>query len=82
MLTTTAKSKSRFNTDNEDLVRSWVTDALRSPRAQFAPEPGKTDRFRMIVDMGREVGVKGQRRIRVIIGNNGGVINAFPVHMK
>ena len=82
MLSTTAKSKARFNTDNEDLVRSWVVNALRSPRAQFIPEPGKTDRFRMIVDMGQEIGIKGQRRIRVIVAKDGNVINAFPVHLK
>jgi len=80
MLTTTAKGKARFNTDNDNQVRRWVADALRSPRAQFRPNGDSTDTFRMVVDMGVEVGVKGQRKIRVIVRDDGRILNAFPVH--
>ncbi|MES9814032.1 MAG: RHS repeat-associated core domain-containing protein [Candidatus Thiodiazotropha sp.] len=80
MRTTTAKGKARFNTDSDDQVRQWVADALRSPRAQFRPNGDSTDTFRMVVDMGIEVGIKGQRKIRVIVREDGRILNAFPVH--
>jgi hypothetical protein len=80
MRTNTSQSKARFDTDDFDVVRDWVSEALRSPRAQFLPNGNSSDSFRMVVDMGRVVGVKGQRRIRVIVRDNGTIINAFPVH--
>ena len=32
--------------------------------------------------LGRAVGVKGQQAVRVIVGLDGKVINAFPVHVR
>lgn len=82
MRTNTSQSKARFNTDSFDEVRGWVAEALRSTRAQFRPNGSSPDSFRMVVDMGREIGTKGQRRIRVVVTDEGDIINAFPVHTK
>jgi exosome complex RNA-binding protein Rrp4 len=40
------------------------------------------DSFRVVTDLGREVGSKGQTSVRVIVGNNGKIWNAFPVNAK
>lgn len=77
-----SQSKARFNTSNVGEVRGIVEEALRSPNAQFLPNPNIPGTFRVVTDVGRPIGVKGQQSIRVIVGGDGRVINAFPVHSR
>ena len=57
-----------------------VAEALRSERAVFKTNPGgMADRFRVITNLGRVVGSKGQTSIRVVVSNSGRIITAFPV---
>lgn len=61
--------------------RVGVAQGLRSPGVQFRPNQ-LDDTFRAIVAAGRVVGTGGQTNIRVIVTNDGRVINAFPVHTR
>ena len=46
----------------------------------MVPNPNHpNDTFRVVSDLGREVGTKGQTRIRSVLSIDGRVINAFPV---
>ena len=63
-------------------VRGLVQEALRSPNAQFLPNPNLPGTFRVVTNVGRPIGVKGQESIRVIVGLDAKVINAFPVHAR
>lgn len=75
------KSKARFNTDDKDKVRAMVKDALQSnsPRYMNNPSDSNGTSFRVIADMKRPVGTKGQTKIRVAVGMDGVILNAFPV---
>jgi hypothetical protein len=75
-----AGSKARFATDSADEVRALVQEGLRSPNAIFAPNPNLEGTFRVITDMGRAIGIKGQQFLRTIVGADGKVINSFPVN--
>ncbi|WP_041620431.1 RHS repeat-associated core domain-containing protein [Stanieria cyanosphaera] len=76
---TTAKRAAKFNTDDVNDVRDIVQEALRSPDAQFFPN--NTDgSVRVVTDLKRPIGTKGQTKVRVIIGNDGEIWNAFPVN--
>ncbi len=75
-----AGSKARFATDNADEVRALVQEGLRSPNATFAPNPNLEGTFRVITDMGKAIGIKGQQFLRTIVGLDGKVINSFPVN--
>lgn len=75
-----AGSKARFATDSADEVRALVQEGLRSPNAVFAPNPNLEGTFRVITDMGRAIGIKGQQFLRTIVGADGKVINSFPVN--
>ncbi|MEM6275303.1 MAG: hypothetical protein AAF735_08700, partial [Myxococcota bacterium] len=75
-----SQSKARFLTDNFGQVRSLVQEALRSPNANFLPNPNIPNTFRVVTDMGRAVGQNGRQFIRVVVGMDGKVINAFPTH--
>ncbi|WP_052262427.1 hypothetical protein [Pseudoalteromonas luteoviolacea] len=77
-----SQSKARFNTSDVGEVRGLVQEALRSPNAQFLPNPNIPGTFRVVTDMGRQVGVKGQTSLRTIVGQDGKVINSFPVHSR
>ncbi|MBI2374009.1 MAG: hypothetical protein HYV07_08425 [Deltaproteobacteria bacterium] len=77
-----SQSKARFATSNPDEVRGIVQEALRSPNAQFLPNPNVPGTFRVVTDLERAIGVKGQQSVRAIVGLDGKVINAFPVHVR
>lgn len=77
-----SQSKARFNTANFDKIRALVSEALRSPDARLSPNPKIPGSFRSVTDLGRSIGVKGQQSVRVIVSNDGNVLNAFPVHVK
>lgn len=77
-----SQSKARFNTSDVGEVRGLVQEALRSPNAQFLPNPNIPGTFRVVTDLGRQVGVKGQTSLRTIVGQDGKVINSFPVNSR
>lgn len=74
-----SQSKNRFNTANLAEIRAIVADGLRSPGANFLPNNRADDTFRVVVDVGRPVGVRGETRVRIIVAPDGQVLNAFPV---
>jgi hypothetical protein len=75
-----SQSKARFATSNFDEVRGIAQEALRSSEAQFVPNPNLPGTFRVVTNLARPVGVNGQQSVRVIVGLDGQIINAFPVH--
>ncbi|SCC32082.1 hypothetical protein [Gilliamella intestini] len=81
MVGTTATRSAQFNTNNVSEIRNIVKEALKSPNAIFLPNNIEGS-FRVVVDMGRAIGTKGQTSIRLIIGNDGKIWNAFPVNSR
>lgn len=77
-----SKSKARFSTNDVQGIRDVISNGLRSSSAAFYNNPDHPGTFRVVIDAGRPIGVKGQTKIRVIVGGDGKVINAFPVHEK
>ena len=75
-------SRARFDTDDFDEIRDLVRDGLRSNRSTFMMNPNLDGTFRIIADAGKVIGVRGQTKIRIIVGEDGKVINAFPVNVK
>jgi len=69
----------KFATTDINTARSWVQQALRSPNAQFLPNPQIPNTFQIITNLGAAIGTKGQTSIRAVVGFDGKVINAFPV---
>ena len=63
-------------------MRGVVAGALRSPSAQFRPNPNVPNTFRGVSDLGRSIGMKSQGVVRVVVGFDGGIINALPVNVK
>lgn len=58
-----------------------MAQGLRSDGVQFLPNQ-LDNTFRAIVPAGRVVGTSGETTIRVIVTNDGRVINAFPVKVR
>jgi hypothetical protein len=69
----------KFNSNDIPEVQRWVAEGLRSDRAVFLP--AKDGSFQIMVDMGRQVGTKGQTGIRVMVDFEGNVFNAFSVNI-
>ena len=65
-----------------DEIQGVVQDILRSPNTIFLPNPSLPGSFRVVGNAGRTIGVSGQQNVRIIVGSDGKVINAFPVHAQ
>ena len=79
-LTSEATGKfAKFATTDIKTAQRWVREALRSPNAKFLPNDEIPNTFKVVTDLGRPVGTKGQTSIRAIVGFDNRVINAFPV---
>ena len=70
---------SKFKTDSLMQVQTWVQNALQSSKALFMPDPKYADRIQIFVDMGREIGTRGQHIIKIVIDEAGKIITAYPV---
>jgi hypothetical protein len=68
----------KFASESISEVQGWVAQGLRSDGVQFLPNQ-VDGTFRAIVPAGQVVGTRGQTFIRVIVTDDGRVINAFPV---
>ncbi|WP_241649429.1 hypothetical protein [Rosenbergiella collisarenosi] len=79
LLGTTARKSAQFNTANIENVRGLVKEALTSPNAKFMVN-NEDNSFRVVADMGRVIGTKKQTAIRISIGSDGKIWNAFPVN--
>ena len=74
-------NQAKFDTDDISEAQSWVAEGLKSGNSHTMPNPSHpNDTFRVVSDLGREVGTKGQTRIRSVVSMDGRVINAFPVN--
>ncbi|MEU2622939.1 hypothetical protein ABZ642_33260 [Streptomyces sp. NPDC007157] len=75
-LSTSAGGWAKFDSDSIPQVQSWVAEALKSKNAVFLPN--KDTSFKMIVDLGRSIGTRGETGIRIMVGEDGVVFNCFP----
>ena len=74
-------NSAKFASTDIAQVQRWVAEGLRSEGAMFLPNQ-LDGTFRVVADLGRVVGTRGQKRIRAIVTNDGRVINAFPVKTR
>lgn len=80
---TNAKNAAQFNTNDISIIRDLVKEALESPQSKIYPNSDvNRNSHRIVYDAQRPIGTKGQTRIRVIIGGDGKIWNAFPVNDK
>jgi hypothetical protein len=64
----------------EGVDPTWaIRQALMSPNAAFLPN-NVSGAFRVVTNLGFPVGAAGERAIRVIVGWDGKIWTAFPVH--
>jgi hypothetical protein len=82
LLSTKAKRAAKFNTNDPETIRKVLYEALTSSDAVFESNNDGYS-FRVITDLGREIGTKGQTKIRVIVGPDSKegywkIWNAFP----
>jgi RHS repeat-associated protein len=68
----------KFATDSVDEVNSTVKEGLQSPNAQFLPN-NKPNSYKVITDLGRTIGTKGETKLQVIVGADGKIWTAYPI---
>lgn len=67
----------KFATNSQSEIRSWISQALKSKRASFYPN--KSGSYYIITNMGKTIGTKGERCIKVVFDTAGRIWTAFPV---
>ena len=68
----------KFNLDSSDDILRMVQNGLKSQNVAFAPNKIAKS-WQVIVDMGMQIGTKGQSTVKVIIGYGGKIWTMFPV---
>ena len=67
----------KFATTKQSQVQSWVSQALKSPNAAF--HPNGSGSYYIITDMGKAIGTKGERLIKVVFDTAGKIWTAYPM---
>src|ERR1700740_3082764 len=62
--------------------KAVVREALTSPNAQFLPNGTDPNSFRVVTDLGRVVGSKGETVVRVVVDFSGKIWTALPVKSR
>jgi hypothetical protein len=57
-------------------------EALTSPNAQFLPNGTDPNSFRVVTDLGKMVGSKGETVVRVVVDFSGKIWTALPVKAR
>ena len=68
----------KFDTTDKGQVNTWVQEGLRSENAQILPN-NQENSYKIITDLGKTIGTRGETKIQVIIGADGKIWTAYPV---
>ncbi len=68
----------KFATDSKSDVNKIIKAALTSKNARFLPN-NQPNSYRVITDLGKKIGTKGETKVQVIIGVDGKIWTAYPV---
>jgi hypothetical protein len=80
-LSTASNNKAKFASSDIPQIQKWVAEGLRSEGAEFRTNPLENT-FRVVADLGRPIGTRGETKIRAAVTDDGRVINAFPVKSR
>ncbi len=68
----------KFNLDSPNDILKMVQKGLKGQNVSFLPNKVSKS-WQVIVDMGVQIGTKGERAVKVIIGYGGKIWTMFPV---
>lgn len=68
----------KFATDSKSQVNDWIQEGLRSQNAQLLPN-NQEGSYKIITDLGRTIGTKGETKIQIILGGDGKIWTAYPI---
>ena len=68
----------KFNLDSPNDILKMVQKGLKGQNVSFLPNKVSKS-WQVIVDMGVQIGTKGERTVKVIIGYGGKIWTMFPV---
>ena len=66
----------KFATTSQDQVRLWISQALKAQNAVFYPNGSNS--YYIIVDMGKVIGTKGERLLKIVFDAAGKIWTAYP----
>ena len=67
----------KFATTKQSQVQSWISQALKSQNATFYPNGSNS--YYIITNMGKTIGTKGERLIKVVFDTAGKIWTAYPM---
>ena len=69
----------KFNLDSSDDIIRMVQSGLKGNNVSFLPNPSASHSWNVLVDVGTQIGTKGQSVIKVVLGYGGKIWTVFPV---
>ncbi|MDR9797931.1 SAR2788 family putative toxin [Aeribacillus pallidus] len=75
----------KFNTTDKSQVRNWIKEGLNSKNASYSLNPEVETKnadlsFVVIANLGKVIGTKGQKKIKIVVGWNGKIWTAYPIN--
>lgn len=67
-----------FATDSVDDVNNMVKEGFKYSNAQFLPN-NQPNSYKVIMDLGKSIGTKGETKIQVIVGADGKIWTSYPI---
>ncbi|MED0650620.1 MULTISPECIES: hypothetical protein [Aeribacillus] len=81
----TGGTYAKFNTTSKSQVNNWVKEGLNSKNASYSLNPEVETKnadlsFVVIANLGKVIGTKGQKKIKIVVGWNGKIWTAYPIN--
>jgi hypothetical protein len=67
----------KFNTTSQSTIRNWVRTAIL--KGKPVPNGTSTDSYIIICNLGKVIGTKGEKCIKVVYDIAGKIISIYPV---
>jgi hypothetical protein len=78
-LTSTGGRYNKFNTSSQSTVKSWLRTALKKSNLEVSLNDSDKLSFVIKAYMGKKVGTKGEKYIKIVIGIDGKIWTTYPV---
>lgn len=69
----------KFNTTSKSKVNKWIKEALQSKNISFSINNNKKLSFVITANLGKKIGTKGEKKIKIVIGWDGKIWTAYPI---
>ncbi|TDL88715.1 hypothetical protein E2R55_16225 [Vibrio vulnificus] len=69
----------KFNTTSKTKVNQWIKEGLQSKNISISVNDNDKLSFVITVNVGKKIGTKGEKKIKIVIGYDGKIWTSYPI---